>query len=164
MLPEVSVSAQYGGNATQMNRMFAGGGPFWNVIGDVNQPVFAGGTLVHQKRAADAALRQAAALYRGTVIAAYQNVADNLHAVFCDARLLAAEAQAEDAARTAYELSKRQQALGYATYLAVLGAETSYRQATLARIQAEAARYGDTVALVLALGGGWWNRPEVAQR
>jgi outer membrane protein TolC len=28
----------------------------------------------------------------------------------------------------------------------------------LSRLQAQATRYGDTVALFQALGGGWWNR------
>jgi outer membrane protein TolC len=29
-------------------------------------------------------------------------------------------------------------------------------------IRARAARYSDTVALIAALGGGWWNRNDVA--
>jgi outer membrane protein TolC len=27
------------------------------------------------------------------------------------------------------------------------------------RIQAQSQRFGDTAALFVALGGGWWNRP-----
>jgi outer membrane protein TolC len=46
----------------------------------------------------------------------------------------------------------------------LLSAETAYRQTSLARVQALAVRYGDTVALFQALGGGWWNRKEVAAR
>jgi outer membrane protein TolC len=50
-------------------------------------------------------------------------------------------------------------------YLTLLSAETAYSQALLTRVQAQAARYGDTVALFQALGGGWWNRKqEVATR
>jgi NodT family efflux transporter outer membrane factor (OMF) lipoprotein len=164
MLPEVSISAQYGGNATQMNRMFAAGGPFWNLVGDVTQPVFQGGTLLHMNRAARAALRQAAALYRLTVIAAYQNVADALHQSLADATTLAADATAERAAKLSYELTQRQYDAGYVPLLQLLAAETAYRQTVLTRIQAQAARFGDTVALFQALGGGWWNRPELAAR
>jgi outer membrane protein TolC len=50
------------------------------------------------------------------------------------------------------------------SYLALLGAETAYGQALLTRVQAQATRYGDSVALFQALGGGWWNRHEVAAR
>jgi hypothetical protein len=45
-------------------------------------------------------------------------------------------------------------------YLALLNAQQTYQQALLSVVQAEAARYGDTVALVQALGGGWWNRAD----
>jgi outer membrane protein TolC len=50
------------------------------------------------------------------------------------------------------------------SYLALLSAETTYNQALFTRVQAEATRYGDTVALFQALGGGWWNRTEVTAR
>jgi outer membrane protein TolC len=54
--------------------------------------------------------------------------------------------------------------LGYVNYLTLLNAETTYSQALIQRVQAQAMRYGDTVALFQALGGGWWNRPAVAAR
>ena len=43
----------------------------------------------------------------------------------------------------------------------MLSAQQAYRQALLARAQAQAARLSDTVALFQAVGGGWWNRPEL---
>ena len=46
---------------------------------------------------------------------------------------------------------------GYANSLPVLMAQAAYQQAVIARVQAQAARLGDTVALFQALGGGWWN-------
>jgi outer membrane protein TolC len=48
--------------------------------------------------------------------------------------------------------------VGYVNYLALLSAESAYNQALLNRVQAQATRYGDSVALFQALGGGWWNR------
>ena len=52
MLPQFSITGEYGGNATQIPWMFRHGGPFWSLYGDVSQPVFQGGTLLHQERAA----------------------------------------------------------------------------------------------------------------
>jgi outer membrane protein TolC len=49
--------------------------------------------------------------------------------------------------------------VGYVNYLTLLAAEAAYQQATLNRVQAQAARFGDSVALFQSLGGGWWNRP-----
>lgn len=162
MLPDFSISGQYGGNATKINQLFAAGGPFWSVYGDVTQPVFQGGALLHQKRAASAALREAAAQYRTTVITAYQNVADALHCSMSDAETLAADVDAERSARVTYELTQHQLSLGYVAPLVLLTAQTAYEQTVLTRVQAQAARYGDTVALFQALGGGWWNRQEMA--
>jgi NodT family efflux transporter outer membrane factor (OMF) lipoprotein len=164
MLPQFSVTGNLGGNADEFAWLFRSGGPFWTLVGGVTQPLFEGGTLLHRKRAASAALKQAAAQYQGTVITAYQNVADTLHASLSDADALAADVDAENSAKLTYDLTRRQMEAGYVNYLALLSAETSYQQTLLTRIQAQATRYGDTVALFQALGGGWWNRKEVAAR
>ena len=47
----------------------------------VTAPIFDGGTLLHQERAAKAAYVQAAEQYRSTVLTAFQNVADTLTAL-----------------------------------------------------------------------------------
>ena len=164
MLPQFSITGNLGGNADQFAWMFRSGGPFWTIVGGVTAPIFEGGTLLHQKRAAQAALRQAAAQYQSTLITAYQNVADTLHASLSDADALAADVDAERSSKVTYDLTRRQMEVGYVNYLALLSAETAYNQALLTRVQAQATRYGDTVALFQALGGGWWNRKEVAAR
>jgi NodT family efflux transporter outer membrane factor (OMF) lipoprotein len=158
MLPQFSITGAAGGTATAFDWMFRSGGPFWNVVGGVSAPIFQGGTLWHRKRAADQALKQAAYQYQATVIAAYQNVADSLHASLSDADALGAAVEAENAAKVTFDLTRRQLDAGYVNYLALLSAEAAYSQALLNRIQAQAVRFGDTVALFQALGGGWWER------
>jgi outer membrane protein TolC len=113
---------------------------------------------LHRKRAASQALKQAAAQYQSAVISAYQNIADSLHASLSDADALAATVEAENAAKVTYDITRRQTELGYANYLALHSTEAAYNQSLLNRIQAQANRYDDTVALFQALGGGWWNR------
>jgi NodT family efflux transporter outer membrane factor (OMF) lipoprotein len=164
MLPQFSITGTLGGNADQVPALFHSGGAFWTAVGGVNQPIFAGGTLLHNKRAADAALKQAAAQYQTTVLTAYQNVADALHASMSDADSFAAAVETESAAKVTYDLTRRQMQAGYVSYLELLNAEATYHQALLTRVQMQATRYGDTVALIQALGGGWWNRKEVVSR
>lgn len=158
MLPQFPITGSYGGDADQFSWMFRHGGPFWNLVGDMTQPLFQGGTLLHRKRAANEALKQAAAQYQSAVITAYQNVADTLHASLSDADALAANVDAENAAKVTYDLTLRQMQAGYVNTLILIAAETAYDQALLSRVQSQAARYGDTVALFQSLGGGWWNR------
>jgi outer membrane protein TolC len=114
--------------------------------------------LWHTKRAADEALRQAAAQYQTTVLQAYQNVADTLHALLSDADALAAAAESERAAKVTLDLTQQRMQSGYSDYLTELAAEMAYQQAVLSRVQAQATRLGDAAALYQALGGGWWNR------
>jgi len=159
-LPQFTISAAYGGTATQFARMFANGNPFWSVAGNVAQTLFAGGTLLHLQRAAEAAFEQAAAQYRSTVITAFQNVADTLYALQNDAESLKAAVAAERAAKISLDLTIKQQQFGYTGYLALLSAHQAYQQALITRVQAQANRFADTAALFQALGGGWWNRPD----
>lgn len=154
-LPQLMLTADVGSMATVMADLFKAGSGFWGIAGTVAQPIFAGGTLAHRQGAAEAAYGQAIAQYRATVIAAYQNVADALHALRQDEDGLRAAMTAEQAAERSLVLARRQVVLGDISHLSLLNAEQAWRQATVARVQAQAARYADTAALFQALGGGW---------
>ncbi|HXC07772.1 MAG TPA: efflux transporter outer membrane subunit [Steroidobacteraceae bacterium] len=159
MLPQFAISGDLGSSALTIGRLFSPYTGFWDAGGSLTQTLFDAGALLHKRRAADAALDQAAALYRAAVILACQNVADSLRALESDADALKASAEAERAARVTFELAQRQRELGTISWVAVLNAEQSYRQAQLALVQAQANRYSDTAGLFQSLGGGWWNRP-----
>jgi NodT family efflux transporter outer membrane factor (OMF) lipoprotein len=160
-LPQFTLAANGGTVANQIGQLFiTPETAFWTLAGNVAQTVFDAGTLLHKKRAADAAFDQAAAMYRSTVIAALQNVADALHAVQSDAETLKAAVAAERAAFKSLEIARLQLQLGAISYLGLLTAENTYDTALLALVQAQAARFADTAALFQALGGGWWNRQD----
>ena len=159
-LPQFTISGAAGGLATDFTQMFADANPFWIVAGNVAQTLFAGGTLLHRQRAAEAAFEQAAAQYRSTVITAFQNVADTLYALQHDAESLKTAVAAERAAKVTLDLTVKQQQLGYINYLVLLSAQQAYQQALITRVQSQANRLADTAALFQALGGGWWNPPE----
>ena len=160
-LPQFTLTGNAGTTANQINQLFiTPGTAFWTVAGNVAQTVFDAGTLLHKQRAAEAAFDQAAAMYRSTVITAFQNVADSLHALQSDADTLKAAYAAERAAFKSLEIARRQLQLGAIGYLGLLTAENTYNTALLALVQAQAARYADTAALFQALGGGWWNRTD----
>jgi NodT family efflux transporter outer membrane factor (OMF) lipoprotein len=157
-LPQITLSATGGSSATQMSQLFTSGTGFWSVAGNFLQPLFDGGTLLHRKRAADAALEQAAAQYRATVITAFQNVADVLHALYFDAAALEAAVRAKRAAESSLDIARHALQLGSISYLSLLNAEQTYQQTVITLAQARANRYADTAALFQALGGGWWNQ------
>jgi len=160
-LPNITLSANLGSTATALSQLFTAGTGFWALAGNLTQPIFQGGTLLHRQRAAEAAYDQAAAQYRSTVLTAFQNVADTLHAIQSDADALKAAVAAERAAAKSLAIVRRQLELGDVSYLALLNAEQTYQQAQINLVQAHANRYADTAALFQALGGGWWNRADV---
>ncbi len=157
-LPQFAITANVGGMAPSPDWMFRNGGEFFNIIGSITMPIFDGGTLKAREQAARENLKQVAANYRQTVITAFQNVADVLHAIRFDADYLQAALRTERAMQETAELTRMQYELGYASYQSVLLAEQNYQQASVNLVQARATRFGDTVALFQALGGGWWNR------
>jgi NodT family efflux transporter outer membrane factor (OMF) lipoprotein len=161
-LPNLTLSANAGGTATDIGRLFADSNGFWMVAGDIAQPIFQGGALRARQRAAEAQLDQAKHQYQGTVLAALQNVADSLQALNADARAQRAASAAEQAASRSLALARRRLDLGQDDALGVLNAEQAYQQAVIGKSQAEANRLEDTAALFQALGGGWWNRAETS--
>jgi len=87
-------------------------------------------------------------------------VADTLRALGHDAEAVEAESRAVAASAEALRLIQVNYQTGVATYLQVLVADTQYLQAQLGYLQAKTQRLQDTVALYVALGGGWWNSPD----
>lgn len=160
-LPSFALTADVGSMAVIFTHMFAAGTGFWDLTGGATQTIFQGGTLVHRERAARAAYVQASEQYRSTVLTAFENVADTLHALDQDADALKAAAAARDAAKVTLDLTTKQMQVGYVSYLTLLSSEQAYQQALITLVQAQSNRYADTAALYQALGGGWWNRPDV---
>ena len=161
-LPNISLSANGGTAATELAGLFGPGSGYWSVAGGLTQTVFDGGALLHKTRAARAAYDQARGQYRSTVLAAFQNVADTLEAIQSDADALNAAVAAENAAARSLKSQQLRLKLGDASVLAVLVAEQTDEQATIALVQARASRFADSVTLFEALGGGWWNRTQTA--
>jgi len=155
--PSLQIEANAGSAALRLAPQFNTVSNFWSVAATLTQPIFEGGTLLHRQRAAEAAYDQAAQQYQATVVGAFQNTADVLHALWTDADALRADEAAAEAADASLDIARRQLGLGDLSRLAVLSAEQTDAQARLALLQARANRYADAAALFQALGGGWWN-------
>ncbi len=161
MLPQITLSAQIGHEALSTGTLFTPQTLLWNLVAGVTQPIFEGGTLSAQRKAALAGLQVAGAQYQSTVISAFQNVADALEALQYDSETLAAALASRDAAAQSLTVTQAQYRLGGQPFSSVLTAEATYETALIAAVRAKAARLADTAALYQALGGGWWHRQDV---
>lgn len=154
-LPNITFVGNPGSSAFKPAELFTPGTIFWTVAGSATQTVFDGFTLYHRQKAAEAALDAAGAVYRQTVITAFQNVADALRSLQADARAVQAAIKAETAAKASLEIIQKQLVLGQINQVTVLTAQQAYLNTSIARVQAQATRLADTAALFMALGGGW---------
>jgi NodT family efflux transporter outer membrane factor (OMF) lipoprotein len=157
LLPSITLNGSYEALTNTTASLFPPNGRAWSVGASATAPLFEGGTLWFKRKAAINQYDQAMALYRQTVLGAFEQVADALHALDHDAATLLAQDEALAAAAEALHLVHIDYEAGIATYLDVLLADTQFHQAKIADLQAIALRYQDTVALFAALGGGWWN-------
>src|ERR1700691_5664103 len=154
-LPNITLSANGGSAAPNYAQVFVPGAVFYALAASATAPVFDGFTLYYKQKAAEAALEQAEAQYRATVITAFQNVADALRALQADANGIKAGVRAEDTSKASLEIVQKQLNAGQVNQLAVLNAQQTYLTAAITRVQTEANRLSDTAALFMALGGGW---------
>jgi NodT family efflux transporter outer membrane factor (OMF) lipoprotein len=156
MFPSFSLSGTYGGASTTLANLSAVS-KFWSIGPTATTPVFQGNSLWYVRRASIDAYQQSQATYRQTVLGAFEQVADSLKALEHDAEGLQAQVEAQRAAGEALNLLQVNYRAGLVAYPDVLTADVQFHQATIGWLQALAQRHQDTVALFVALGGGWWN-------
>ncbi|HVW52041.1 MAG TPA: efflux transporter outer membrane subunit [Trinickia sp.] len=161
MLPQIGITGSYGESTSSFRSLF--NSTVFSLGANVSAPLFQGGTLSAKRRAAIATYDQSLAQYRQTVLLAFKNVADALHALDADAQTLAAQYRAQTAAADSLHLIEQRFGLGGANHLELLVAQQQYQRSRVAYVQALAARYQDTAALFLALGGDWKRAGETAQ-
>jgi NodT family efflux transporter outer membrane factor (OMF) lipoprotein len=153
LYPHIVLSGSLSMQSTILRRLFEGQNNAYNGIGSLTAPLFDGGTLRAEKRAAVDAVQASAANYQQTVLSAFGQVADSLEALDHDAEQLDAQAHAQSAARENVDLTRKSYNEGNVGVLQVLDAERLYQNARLGYVRAQAQRYMDTVQLFLALGG-----------
>jgi NodT family efflux transporter outer membrane factor (OMF) lipoprotein len=160
LFPSFTLSGSYGFNSTSMGDLLKSGSSVWSLGANVTAPLFHGGTLWFRRKAAIEAYQQSLALYNQTVLSGFAQVADTLRALEHDAEALRAQSRSLDASGEALRLMQANYQAGIVGYLQILAADDQFHQAKIGYIQALAQRLQDTVALFVALGGGWWNATE----
>ncbi|WP_093177904.1 efflux transporter outer membrane subunit [Pseudovibrio sp. Tun.PSC04-5.I4] len=158
-LPSFTITGNAGNQAEQLFRIFSTGTGVWDISTTLSQKIFDAGALNSQRKAAIAAFEGAAANYREVVVTAFGDVANAISAVQKDADALKASLAAERSAMRSLKLTQQQYKLGAVDLTTLLISVQTYQQAKINLVQAQAARFTDTVALFFAMGGGWWNRP-----
>jgi len=162
--PSLTLSATGGYEASGFSHLFDWPNRFWSIGPELAQTLFDGGA----KRAAVAQARaqndSAAATYRGTVLAAFQSVEDNLASLRVLAKELRQRHQATVAAQRTVELSVVRFKNGVDSYLNVITAQNTFLSSRESELQVQLERQIASVNLINNLGGGWtasdWGKTE----
>jgi NodT family efflux transporter outer membrane factor (OMF) lipoprotein len=152
MFPSLTLSASMGQGGFSWPVALSGAGAIWSIGASITQPIFHGGALFAQRRAAVASYEAATSQYKQTVLAAFQNVADTLAALEHDAQSLDAANVAARAARQSFDETSARYRLGAVPVTASRSSEQQYRNARLDEIRYTGARLNDTAALFQAMG------------
>ncbi len=161
LYPDLALSASWTLQSATTGALFNASNAVWSLGSGLTAPLFHGGTLEAQRRAAIEAFQSQLATYRATVLQAFGQAADVLRALEHDAELLDAQRKALDTSQESLRLIQASYAEGQASLLQVLDAQRLFAQARLGYVLAQAQRYQDTAQLFAAMGGAWseWLEP-----
>jgi NodT family efflux transporter outer membrane factor (OMF) lipoprotein len=159
LYPKLTLTASITQQTTEIGRLFSAIYNGWAVAAGATAPIFHGGTLSAQERAAKDAFDASWAAYRQTVIQAFGQVADQLQALAHDDEAVKTQRAALASSEQALKLARLSYEAGNSTLLQLLDPERQREQAQLGVVRAEAQRLTDTAQLLVALGSGWWNAP-----
>jgi NodT family efflux transporter outer membrane factor (OMF) lipoprotein len=157
LYPNVNLTASFTQEALSVTSLFNPASSVWSIGSQLLVPVFHGGALEAQQRAAVDAYDGALAAYKQTVLISFGQVADVMQALKHDGELLEAQRRALESAEASLRLTRTTYQYGNVGVLQVLDAQRLAEQARLGYVRAQAQRYFDTVQFLTAMGGGWWD-------
>jgi len=154
-LPTVMITGTAGSQAANSADLFSAQANIYQLQAGISLPLFTGGRLVNQTRAARARAEQARARYEQTALVALREAGDALAGVRTTRDQVAARDTQAKALRRALQLANVRYQTGVSNYLEVLDAQRSLFEAEIALSQAQLSQVTAAVQLYKALGGSW---------
>jgi NodT family efflux transporter outer membrane factor (OMF) lipoprotein len=153
--PSLTLGASIGNASSRIGDLFQVSNAVWSLGVSVAQTIFDAGATAARVAGAEAARDVAVARYRQTVLAAFQNVEDQLANAHAQAEQAALLKQASDAADLTEQQIMNRYRAGQVGYTEVVTAQASALSARRALVQVAVDRQVSAIALIQALGGGW---------
>lgn len=153
--PSLRLSGSAGLGAATLGDLFSASALVWSLGASVAQTLFNAGATTARVESARASLAEAAARYRQTVLAAFQQVEDQLVASRILQQQLVLRQQAAQAANLVEQQVLNRYKAGQVSFTEVVTAQVTAQNARRAVAQALSDRQVAAVALIQALGGGW---------
>ncbi len=153
--PVLMLSATGGFESTSLAQWFSLPSRFWAVGPQLAATLFDGGKRRAQVDLSEAAYDESVAIYRQTVLTAFQQVEDQLSTLRILEQESAAEAEAVKAAQETLDIVRLQYTAGTTDYLQVIVVQAAALQTQRQELDILTRRRTASVLLIEALGGGW---------
>ena len=153
--PRIGLTAFMGRESPELSAFTAGSGNMWNVGGTMTGPLFQGGRLLAQYRAAKASFDEARAAYQQSILTAFQDVSNALISRQTLAETMVYDQQAVEALSESVRLATERYLNGKSSYFEVLQAQQELYPTQRAQVQTQVGQLIAVVQLYRALGGGW---------
>ncbi len=153
--PTVKLAGLAGFQSGDIATLFSWPSWFWALGSSLAQPLFEGGRLTATLRQSRAAYEETVAKYRGTVLAAFADVENNLAAEHLLASEYNRQLAAMQSARKQLQISNNRYNAGLVTYLDVATAQNLALAAERTSVRLQGQQLVAVVALIKSLGGGW---------
>ncbi len=153
--PNISLTAQFGKQSLDLNRLLDSGSNFGLFGPAIHLPIFEGGLLRANLKARYAQYDLAVSQYRKSIIDAAREVADRLASLASVTRELARQTEAREASESAYDLAVMRYKAGISDYLTVLIVQRDLLAQRTIEAGLRARRLQAVTQLIYALGGGY---------
>ena len=153
--PQIGLTTFMGKVSPELSAFTAGSANMWNVGGTLAGPLFQGGQLRAQYRAAKAKFDETKAAYQQNMLTAFQEVSDALISKQKFAEIRVYDEQAVVALTSSVALATERYLNGKSSYYEVLQAQQELYPAQRAQVQTQVSELVSVVQLYKALGGGW---------
>ncbi len=158
--PKLSLTANVGQQSKDLSTLLDPASLFWNMVGNLSQPIFRAGAIDALVSAASARQQQAVAQYTQAVQNAFKDVHDALNNVDAGRDIATTTATRLAALRETLRLADLRYKAGYSSYLEVLNAQRDLAQAESGLVEAQRSQLNAVISLYRALGGGWAHSSE----
>lgn len=153
--PQISLTALLGKVSPELSTITGGAANAWGIAADLAGPVFEGGRLKAQYRAAKAAREEYTWQYYSTILTAFQEVSDAIISHEKYGVALGQQTRAVAAYQVAVRIATERYRLGNASYYEVLQEQQYLFPAQNTLVQIQLNQMLSVVELYRALGGGW---------
>ena len=152
LFPRLSLTASMGKGGFNWPGALSSAGSIWGMGASLTQPIFHGGQLLAERRAAKLMYEASIEQYKQAVLSAFQDVADTLARLEAGSQALAAAESSRRSAEQSYRNTASRVRLGALAPYAGRASEQRFISARLAEVQYATQRLTETAALFQAMG------------